>query len=731
MKCYNFVDAVSKFLLVPLTLTLASFYIHSSTTRLSFRPEHLHEHMLPVSQFILASTSDGNEEVALEACEFWLVFASLDETMCTAGMMAVVESLLPQLLPTLVKSMVYSEEKREELLEQNAADEQQGDDRAQDVAPVFHRSKAKGGARKDDESDDDDDDDNYDDEKEWGLRTCAAASLDSLASGYAADRTLSILLPVLQECLSHADPWVREAGILALGAIEEGCAEEMYEHLNQLHPYLMSQVTKSDTLPQVVCISCWSLAKYSTWAVERAASGVQPDLVQKLTEAIAGRILDRNRKVQVASCSALGIFMENTGDMIIPYLEPIYKTLVLALERHQTRALLVTLETFGSMAEVIGPATGEGNLPNIYLPPLLQMWSQKAKQNPMDRTLLPLMESLASISMIIGMSFQPWSLETFENAMSTVNAAIMILSVDVYTDEEADPMVCATDVLDGLVEGLGSNFAELVSSSAQYKDHFLTLLKTLVGHDVEGVRMSAFALMGDIAIQCPVVMQDGMSELITEAILCIDATFPSVCNNAVWAIGEVLVKCVGNPAAIQPFATEIVQNLISLIMGSKYNGHEYNPISGLIENASTAMGRLAKVNPAFVATDLPRFLRGWVEGCAKVDDFSERRDAFEGLLLAIQVNPNSIKQAGPDLTETISVFLLAIMSWHVPKGNISPELLSGNYAFTKFPQEHADLHHHLGTFAHQFLKINGEAWGQVTNNLPVNVRRLLQEQYNL
>ena len=517
--------------------------------------------MFAVSQFILASTSDDDEDVALEACEFWLVFASLDETMCTTEMIAVVESLFPQLLPMLVKSMVYSSEKRAELLEQNALDEKQVEDRVEDVAPVFHKTKAKGGGREDDDESDDDDG-NYDDEKEWCLRTCAAASLDSLASGYASDRTLPIILPVLQESLSHSDPWVREAGILALGAIEEGCAEEMYEHLNQLHPFLINQVVNSDTLPQVVCISCWSLAKYSTWAVEHAASGVQPMLVQQLVEAISGRVLDQNRKVQIASCSALGIIVENAGGMIIPYLEPIYKTLVLALERHHTRALLVTLETFGSIAENIGPATGEGHLPNIYLPPLLQMWAQKAKQNPMDRILLPLMESLSSIPMVIGMNFQPWSLETFENAMSTINVAMLSLTVDVYADEEADPMVCAIDILDGLVEGLGPNFAELLSSSAQYKDNFLTVLKTLVSHDVEGVRMSAFALMGDIAIHCPVVLQDAMTELINDAILCIDPTFPSVCNNAVWAIGEILVKCVGNPAAIQPFASEILQNLI-------------------------------------------------------------------------------------------------------------------------------------------------------------------------
>ena len=665
--------------------------------------------------------------------------------MCTAEMMDIMESLLPQLLPTLIKAMVYSEEKREDLLEQNELDEQlHGDDRAQDVAPVFHRSKAKGGgARKDegggdgDDGDDDDDDDNYDDEKEWSLRTCAAASLDSMASGFSPETTLPILLPVLQECLGHADPWVREAGILALGAIEEGCAEQMYDHLNQLHPYLMNQVTSADTLPQVVCISCWTLARYSAWAVEQHAAGVQPDLIQKMTEAIVGRILHSNRKVQMASCSALGMLMENTGDLMVPYLEPVYRTLVSALELHHTRALLVTLETFGSMAEVIGPATGEGNLPSIYIPPLLQMWSAKAKQNPMDRTLLPLMESLASIAVVIGMSFQPWALQAFEGAMSTINAVMMILSVEDYTDDEADPMVCATDVLDGLVEGLGPNFTELVASSTQYGDHFLTLLRTLVGHDVEGVRMSAFALMGDVAQQCPVVMQAGMAQLVCEAIACIDPMYPAVCNNAVWALGEIFVKCLGNPAALQPYATEIVQNLISLIMGSAYDGDgdgdgEFSPVAGLIENASTCMGRLAKVDPTFVAADLPRFLKVWLDGCSKISDVAERRDAFEGLLMAIQANPNSIKQAGPDLSDTIQGFLFAVVSWHIPHGNISPALLNGAYQFINFPPEYADLHQKMGQFLHQLKEsVGAEEWNGVGNHLPVNVRRLLREQYHL
>ena len=296
--------------------------------------------------------------------------------------------------------------------------------------------------------------------------------------------------------------------------------------------------------------------------------------------------------------------------MIIPYLDPIYRVLVCALERHHTKALLVTLEIFGSLAEIVGAATGEGNLPSIYIPPQLTLWKTKAKENPVDRTLLPLMESLSYITSSIGMSVQPWALEIFETSMATINAAIMILSAADYTDEEADPLVCAADTLDGLVEGLGANFAELVMSSAQYGSHFLTILVALVGYDVDSVRMSAFALMGDIARHCPQVMQHGMGELISEAVCCIDPTYPSVYNNAVWALGEVFVRCEGNAAALQAYANEVVQLLIGLIMGHGFN-EENGPLHGLEENASTAMGRLAKVNAQFVAADLPRFLNAW------------------------------------------------------------------------------------------------------------------------
>lgn len=124
--------------------------------------------------------------------------------------------------------------------------------------------------------------------------------------------------------------------------------------------------------------------------------------------------------------------------------------------------------------------------------------------------------------------------------------------------------------------------------------------------------MSAFALLGDLARNAPTVLEVALPELLKEAIACLDPVHPSVCNNAVWAIGEVCVRCGANPAPLEPFAPSLLHNLIALLMGNGLDGSGYGPaIPGLAENAAATTGRLAKVNPNFVAADLPRFLLGW------------------------------------------------------------------------------------------------------------------------
>jgi hypothetical protein len=709
----------------------------------SSRIEYIAPHFASIVEFMVHATSDASPDVTLEACEFWLTFASLDEEVCNRDMMAAVQNALPTLIPKLVTNMVYSPEKQEELLEENRADEAGMEDRQQDLAPVFHKNRnAHGASSAENGGESDEEEEQGDDALEWSLRKCAAASLDTLSSVFGPEVMLPPLLPTLQEGLNHPDQWVSEASILALGAIAEGCLDAMTEHLPSLHSFLLQQLApdRPNTLPQLKSITCWTLSRYASWMVEQVESGAQPGLTQQICELSAQLMLDRNKKVQIASCSSLGVYVEHFGMHFIPFLEPLFQHFAEAMKLYKTRSFMVLCDTLGVLADVMGEAIGEGSLPHLYVTPLVQIWTHSV--NPLDRVLLPLMECLACISSALGSNFQPWALVIFEKCMSAIEACVLSMAANSaegdakQQDEESDCMICATDLLDGMVEGLGANFEALVKSSTKYADHFLQVVHALCTSEVVGVRMSAFALVGDLGRNTPALLEPGIGLIITETIRCIDPVHPSVCNNATWAMGEICVRFGSeNSNILAPYVESLLGQLIPLLVGNQDgSGGGASAIPGLPENASSTMGRLARINPNFVSRDLPRFVPGWCEGLARIADMTERNEAFEGLLVAIHSNPTAIISAG-NQTASVAAFIFAIVSWHIPTGedgvkSITSQVLHGEYSFEPFPPGSARIGEALGQILREMRKALGDNWNEVSR-MPVNVRRLLADVYQV
>jgi len=120
--------------------------------------------------------------------------------------------------------------------------------------------------------------------------------LDELSNVFQ-DELLPVLLPSLKEILYHPEWIIKESGILALGAIAEGCKKAMEEELVELVPFLISCLTEEKAL--VRAIGCWTLSRYIDWMVG------EPHHLKLLIKELLKRILDGDRRVQVAACSAL------------------------------------------------------------------------------------------------------------------------------------------------------------------------------------------------------------------------------------------------------------------------------------------------------------------------------------------------------------------------------------------------------------------------------------------
>lgn len=227
----------------------------SLTLLLDTHMDKMMPHLPNVIEYIIKKTQDPNESIALEACEFWLSIAENNEICKT-----MVLPHLDKLIPVLLQSMRYSE--TDPALKANEEDSSVPD-REEDIKPRFHKSKQHGfsGVGESDEEDDDDDDENGGD---WNIRRCSAASLDVLASIFAKD-LLDKLFPLLKETLLNDNWLVKESGILALGAIAEGCMDGVVPHLGELIPFLLAMMF--DKKPLVRSITCWTLSRYSSHIV--------------------------------------------------------------------------------------------------------------------------------------------------------------------------------------------------------------------------------------------------------------------------------------------------------------------------------------------------------------------------------------------------------------------------------------------------------------------------------
>lgn len=208
---------------------------------LASRPEKLMPEMANVAEYMLYSTKDKNENVALEACEFWLTFAE------DPDLAPWLQPLLGKVAPVLLDCMIYGED--DLIWLEGDAEDAEVPDKEEDIKPRHYGGKShafdrdengvvegqkSAGSRvgaygeelddDDDEFEDDyDDDDEYADEMttEWNLRKCAAAALDVLAVRFGSD-LLNHLLEPLKNKLWSEDWLQRESGILALGAMAEG-----------------------------------------------------------------------------------------------------------------------------------------------------------------------------------------------------------------------------------------------------------------------------------------------------------------------------------------------------------------------------------------------------------------------------------------------------------------------------------------------------------------------------
>ncbi|KAI8627691.1 armadillo-type protein [Xylariaceae sp. FL1651] len=620
------------------------------------RPDKLQPHLSGLVDYIITQQKGDDEDLACDAAEFWLAVGEHENLW---------QSLSPyvgKIIPVLLECMVYSGE--DIALLGGASDDEDEEDREQDIKPQFAKKAsartANGEASTDSaqngnayqklasmddnleegEIDELDDGDDANPDERWTLRKCSAAALDVFARDFR-DPVFESILPYLTKNLKH-DEWpYREAAVLALGAVAEGCIGVVTPHLPELVSYLISLL--NDPEPVVRQITCWTLGRYSAWAADLADPNQRRLYFEPMMEGILTKMLDRNKKVQEAGASAFANLEEKAGKRLEPYSLPIIQQYVRCFKKYKDRNMYILYDCVQTLAEHIGPVLARPDLANELMPALIDRWTKVSDDS---RELFPLLECLSYVAMAMNDAFTPYAQPIFGRCVNIIHqnleSSLALANNPSLDVPDKDFLVTSLDLLSAIIQALDmSKSAKLVEES---QPAFFELMILCMEDPTDEVRQSAYALLGDCAkyvygqlkSSLPSVFPVLLKQLDLDSILDedIDSGF-SVVNNACWSAGEIAIQHKSEMASYVP---ELFQRLVDIIT---------NPgiPKGVTENAAIALGRLGLGNAELLAPHLANFAEDFLASMDEVDLSDEKATAFRGFTLIVEKNPMAMEKS--------------------------------------------------------------------------------------
>ncbi|CAE8701907.1 unnamed protein product, partial [Polarella glacialis] len=497
---------------------------------------------------------------------------------------------------------------------------------------------------------------------EWTARKAAASSLDNLANAFR-EQILDVVLPLVEQKLQDQSWEVQESGVLALGAIAFGCMESLVPFLPRVMDLLLK--LSESPKPLVRSISCWCMARFSQWICSEYNEN-REQVLKSVLKSLLQRVLDKNKRVQEAGCSAFATLEEEARHQLVPYLPDIVQTLSQAFQYYQAKNLLILYDAVGTLADAVGPDLAQPGYVQAILGPLAERFEAVADN---DRSIIALFECLSSLAQNLGEAFLPIVPRLVQRCMKLIlngaqAAQMWLQNPNEFEKPDREVMAASIDLLSGIVEGLQGKVSEVLQ-----QQNFLSVVPEVLKDTALQVKQSAFALVGDSAKHCMEHLAPFLSQILPHCAKALrENSSATVSNNAAWAIGEICIKA--GPEFMSNYLEDVVGSLVSALHRQQQNGQRPQL---LMQNVCITIGRLGTVCGPQMGKLFPEFAKVWCMVMKDVRLDGEKINAFQGLCNMVKANPQAGVCCLPELAGAISSF------WPAPP-NLEPsfrEILTG------------------------------------------------------
>ncbi|ERN00947.1 importin-4 isoform X1 [Amborella trichopoda] len=182
-----------------------------------------------------------------------------------------------------------------------------------------------------------------DDDDDLSADRAAAEVIDTMAVNLPRKLVFPPVLEFASIGYQNPNPKYREASVMALGVVSEGCFELMKNKLEDVLRIVLEALKDPEQLVRGA----------ASFALGQFAEHLQPEIVtyyESVLPCILNSIGDASEEVQEKSYYALAAFCENMGEEILPFLGPLMGRLLEALQNNSRNLQETCMSAIGSVA---------------------------------------------------------------------------------------------------------------------------------------------------------------------------------------------------------------------------------------------------------------------------------------------------------------------------------------------------------------------------------------------